>query len=648
MLYKLKNLIPAIVLLVSVCGYSQADSEEETEDIIIELPNLGKIQGKVIETAWTQREVVQFVDVRYAESPSGKHRFKAPRPVEPWDDVMDATAAKIGCPSIVAMESLRKLDDFIDIEDCLTMTITTPSVNGSYPVLVYIHGEYFFEGSNSEAPPDYLLEKDIVLVAPQYRLGPFGFLSTKTEEIPGNAGVLDIFLALQYIKYFIKYFGGDPNKVTVAGQVGGAAIAHLLTLSPRVEKGLFHQVIYHSGSALMPIFIEDNPRKFAQEIAAKGECTLATVGDLNRCLMDMSPMELLEAFMDHGIEKSDLGVGHTGGIQFTIGGPSGVLPEHPYDLMLKSNFSYPAMGGCPKNAGSKTVNEIVENDFEGKIPDDTYNSFDYIDHVIRQAVGTDKTMLLTSFITHDFFNRRLMENGTFATLIPRLIDVAGTLLHKLPVLLALNMNNKHVPDNTFLYSFDYAGEFNRYRDMDEEHNMQSPFKAGVSLTDEALYLFPYPDHVRKLSPPDEAMAKRMVEMWTSFVIDGNPLGSHRSGYWPPMTTLYGPYAKLDETLTIAGNYFKEFSATTMDEEQGHSLIREVYYLRRNHSSKHGRKTTKTKINPRRRFTINRHRLVNSSSGRRANDSAVYHVGKFLTKNSLVRRHPSRNKVIYRH
>lgn len=49
-------------------------------------------------------------------------------------------------------------------------------------------------------------------------------------------------------------------------------------------------------------------------------------------------------------------MGHTGGIQFTIGGPSGVLPEHPYDLMLKTNYSYPAMGGCPKNAGSKTIN----------------------------------------------------------------------------------------------------------------------------------------------------------------------------------------------------------------------------------------------------------------------------------------------------
>jgi len=67
--------------------------------------------------------------------------------------------------------------------------------------------------------------------------------------------------------------------------------------------------------------------------------------------------------------------------------------------------------------------EIVDNDFEGKIPDEEYSTYNYIDHVVRQTVGTDKTMLLTSFITHDFFNRFLLENGTFSNLIPRLIDV---------------------------------------------------------------------------------------------------------------------------------------------------------------------------------------------------------------------------------
>ncbi|KAH8282662.1 hypothetical protein KR054_009029 [Drosophila jambulina] len=593
---------------------------DEEKDTIVELPKLGSIQGKILETAWTKREVLQFVDVRYAEPPTGLHRFKPPRPIEPWEDVMDATAEKIGCPSVVSMESLRKLDDVLDVEDCLTMTITTPNVTASMPVLVYIHGEYLYEGSNSEAPPDYLLEKDIVLVTPQYRLGPFGFLSTKTDEIPGNAGFLDIFLALQFVKHFISSFGGDPSRVTVAGQVGGAAIAHLLTLSPMVQRGLFSQVIYHSGSAIMPIFLEEDPRKHAHEIAKKADCQMVTVRDLNTCLMELTALELLTAFMEHALEKSDLGIGHTGGIQFTIGGPSGVLPKHPYDLMLESNFSYPAMGGCPKNAGTRVLNEIVDNDFEGKIPDDEYNTYNYIDHVIRQVVGTDKTMLLTSFVTHDFFNRHLLENGTFDTLIPRLIDVAGTLNHKLPVLLALNMNNKHNPDNTFLYSFEYAGEFNRYKEMDEETNMQSPFRAGVSLTDEALYLFPYPDHVKRLSPPDMTMARRMVELWTNFVISGNPLGSYRSGYWPPMTTLYGPYMKIDETLTIGGNYFTEFSATLRDEEEGHSLVREIYYLR---------------SRSRKRALAKRRKALAASSGSR--------IRKLQGRKSLVKR-PSRNKI----
>lgn len=76
MLDKLRSLITVLLLLAVLMRHSEGASEEETEDIIIELPSLGKIQGKVVETAWTQREVVQFVDVRYAESPSGKHRFK--------------------------------------------------------------------------------------------------------------------------------------------------------------------------------------------------------------------------------------------------------------------------------------------------------------------------------------------------------------------------------------------------------------------------------------------------------------------------------------------------------------------------------------------------------------------------------------------
>lgn len=69
-----KFMISAFMLL-SVIVFSTEAYDEET-DTIIKLPNLGTIQGKILETAWTQREVLQFVDVKYGESPSGKYRFK--------------------------------------------------------------------------------------------------------------------------------------------------------------------------------------------------------------------------------------------------------------------------------------------------------------------------------------------------------------------------------------------------------------------------------------------------------------------------------------------------------------------------------------------------------------------------------------------
>lgn len=100
--------------------------------------------------------------------------------------------------------------------------------------MVYIHGEFLYEGTNLEASPEYLLEKDIVLVSVRYRLAPFGFLSTQTEEIPGNAAIFDVLLALEWIQKYIHAFGGNPNSVTLFGQVGGAAIINVLTMSPVV------------------------------------------------------------------------------------------------------------------------------------------------------------------------------------------------------------------------------------------------------------------------------------------------------------------------------------------------------------------------------------------------------------------------------
>lgn len=114
--------------------------------------------------------------------------------------------------------------------------------------MFYIYGGGFYNGSSEDHPPNYLLEKDVVLVVPQYRVGALGWLSTYTEELPGNAPIADILMALDWVQMHISSFGGDPQKVTIFGQSAGAGVASSLLLSPKTGDNMFKRAIVQSGS----------------------------------------------------------------------------------------------------------------------------------------------------------------------------------------------------------------------------------------------------------------------------------------------------------------------------------------------------------------------------------------------------------------
>ena len=79
------------------------------------------------------------------------------------------------------------------------------------------------------------MDKDVVLVEVQYRLGPLGWLSLNTDEIPGNAGIFDQIEGLKWTRKFVKYFGGDLNCVTIAGESAGGASVSMLMLAPQAR-----------------------------------------------------------------------------------------------------------------------------------------------------------------------------------------------------------------------------------------------------------------------------------------------------------------------------------------------------------------------------------------------------------------------------
>lgn len=119
--------------------------------------------------------------------------------------------------------------------------------------MIFFHGGGWQCGSgiSSFYGPDYMMDHDIIYIGANFRLGPLGFMSTGQEDCPGNNGLKDQVLALKWIKENIKYFGGDPDRVTVFGESAGGASGTYHMMSS-LSKGLFHGVISQSGTNLDP------------------------------------------------------------------------------------------------------------------------------------------------------------------------------------------------------------------------------------------------------------------------------------------------------------------------------------------------------------------------------------------------------------
>ncbi|KAL1494856.1 hypothetical protein ABEB36_010374 [Hypothenemus hampei] len=153
---------------------------------------------------------------------------------------------------------------------CLYINVYLPNNASSdaLPVMFWIYGGGFEEGNAEKAlyGPDYLIEHDVIVVTFNYRLGPFAFLSTGDEILPGNLGLKDQNLALNWTHKNIKYFGGDPEKITIFGESAGGASTGLHLISKR-SAGLFRAAIAQSGSALTYWSVELNPRPTAFALA---------------------------------------------------------------------------------------------------------------------------------------------------------------------------------------------------------------------------------------------------------------------------------------------------------------------------------------------------------------------------------------------
>ncbi len=222
-----------------------------------------KVAQGVLEAGAPDKGVAVFKGVPFAAPPTGDLRWRAPKAPAAWSGVRKADRFSANCMQFPAAgkgfgpwTTEYIIQDGV-AEDCLYLNVWTPAKTAGekLPVLVWIHGGGFSSGSGSVPIYDgaAFARRGVIMVTINYRVGVFGFLAhpalTAEAGTSGNYGLMDQAQALRWIKANIAAFGGDPAKVTIAGQSAGAASVHELLAAPSA-KGLFARAIAQSGSGM--------------------------------------------------------------------------------------------------------------------------------------------------------------------------------------------------------------------------------------------------------------------------------------------------------------------------------------------------------------------------------------------------------------
>ena len=260
------------------------------EDPVVEAP-VGTIVG-----SWEQTENgIPFRSFRGLKYASAIERFQQAVMVDKYEEELyEAQSNGAMCPQL---NGDYTLPDNVD-EDCLYLNVYAPEdVGEKLPVMVWIHGGSWQVGTGSNYGPNFYLDKNVIIVTINYRLGALGYLSLENNIMPGNMGYRDQNVALRWVKENIESFGGDSLDITVFGESAGSFSVIYQVLSP-LSSGLFQKAIAQSGAPLAPMYKTERPGFHRNITVSYGRyfgCSTDSDDTLLECLSSKTMEEILYA-----------------------------------------------------------------------------------------------------------------------------------------------------------------------------------------------------------------------------------------------------------------------------------------------------------------------------------------------------------------
>lgn len=491
------------------------------------------------------KSINTFLGIPFASPPVGDLRLKPPIDPVSWKpNVYDATQFRNVCmqdPTHLLSDYKRVLLSFDPkrniAEDCLYLNVFSPDLRASYPVMVYIHGGGFMFGSSMLAPGFQLALRGVVVVTIQYRLGPFGFMSSGDSEAPGNFGLLDQVQALRWVRENIERFHGNVHEVTLFGLSAGAVSVSLHLLSP-VSLSLFHRAACESGVDLAPWAVQ-NTEKIVNHTRATAErlgCHHQESESLLDCLRNVhDPWEFLNASLD--ATKSN-------GLEKTYFGPivdGEFLADNPSVLRKRGLFGrIPLIVGITSDEYSLFLGNEIKNLFNISnlsrgIDKNIFISYcQMFAHALQP--NTRYHPLLYDALLFEYSSWQAQSDQSF---LQNLIDLTSDYYLWAPTNAVLVAHSKHAP--AYMFVFNHRSRLG-YTPVwaGVPHALTFSYVLGIAMTNTT------PKHRLVYDDTDYDVSNAMVTMWTNFAKHSNPTPSKVFGViWEPFTKTNQVYMKFD-------------------------------------------------------------------------------------------------------